>query len=291
MNKYFLNRNDILVNTVKKQIVLTLFVLEIFSLFVFFCLIFNINMLYSLFGCVLGLLIINSKVYKSSILKVIITIFNSKNNPHDELLSSLEKISLDMDIQTPRVITSNSNSFFVYSFGFKRNDSFIILSKGLLENLDQSQLRYIISQQLHLISNKDTTLISHLIFFFALPMLILEIAIHYLYEKKYTFIAVTLRLIVLILTYIPTSLFYLLLLSKNRIYNADLAACKILKSTEGFCSTLEMFAKSPQNSSRYYPLCFKPSSFFQSPNMVFDKLISIQPDIKSRITYIRSLIG
>jgi len=290
MNKYYLNKNYILVNDIKAYIVFVLFFIELSLISLLICSYFDINLWFGLIGSVIAVALLYSEHYKNIIIKYIINILCDDKITNENILNHIEKISFDIGIKTPKIIITKSSQFFVYSFGFDKNSSYIIISSEIVNNLNDEGLRYILAQQIHMISSNDIRLSSYLSLYFAIPVLTLEILVYYLYKRKYIFLTNILNIFVSMLLVLCILPIYILIVSKRRIYDSDLGASKILSTTIGFDNTLEMFSKSP-NINNHHPLCLSLNTFSINPNRLINHMLAIQPTIRDRITHIHSLIG
>jgi len=290
MNKFFKNKHQIFLNEVKVRTIMFLFLILSFFFGVIIIKKFELNIFLIIIFIFLALFLI----FKIEVLglKIINSFFDTNIKKDEETLTCLEKIASKASIKTPILKIINTNLPICFSMGFKEESYYVFISKKLVDNLDFAGKCFLATWQIHFISNNTTRFLSYLTLLWSSPLLLTDLLFYYLIKNRFNFIFKILSPILYLFLSPIIFLLYKLLLSKNRIYTADFCSSKIINTTNSFVETLSVFLESPSFQNEYIPIVLSPMLFAKGNYLnIYKKVFSLQPTVRDRIVYIKSLIG
>jgi heat shock protein HtpX len=233
--------------------------------------------------------------------------------PDKEITRILENVSITAGIQTPNLyILDNEKGLNAFAVGTRKTNSAVILTKGLIETLDKSELEAVIAHEVAHIIHQDTKLmvvLALLIGFFTYFGSVMFKAQAVSGRRRSSSssksskgggIIILIALAFLIYGYIVAPLLRLAV-SRTREFEADAKSALLTRNPQALISALKKIQKHPivdrfnsefNNNELVAPMCIESPlrikvSLFDS----LSKLSSTHPPIEERIKALEVMDG
>ena len=247
-------------NIKKAYLIMFLFTIFMALLMFFICTPFNSGYI-SIIISIMFSLCTTSLLYFLGV-KIILNISKAKKiNMSDvpNISNILENVCAKSNITKPKLYITDEEQPNIFSIEQNSKKSIICATKGLLENLDDSELQAVIAHEVYHIKNHDAFLSTIITVMIGLPLILSDVYSRHLFkkyaknnekEKKDGTFTILISLLLNILSPISEKIIELLL-SKNRDYIADANAIKIVGNKENLIKALKKMnsSKTPLNFS------------------------------------------
>jgi Zn-dependent protease with chaperone function len=292
MKNFFVNKHDRKLNDIKVKVVIFLFLIQSLLISFGFSKLFSFSIVHIFISFLLFIVLLLKIKY---IFLTLIRSFIKKSNDleiKDSFIKALERVSLESGLKTPEIIVIESDLPLLFSLSLDSKNKLIIISEELDGKLDQRGKEFAMIEQIHNIENNKTKLFTYMALLLAWPLLLVDYISSNLIKNSYHLPAKCLRFLIYSTLGIFIYIQYRLLLSRNRIFTTDFCASRVLKSTESFIATLEIFRQSPSIGNSFFPVALAPALFATGSYLSkFANMMAVHPRIRERVSYIRSLIG
>ena len=221
---------------------------------------------------------------------------------HKEIIRLVENISITAGLPMPKIYIMNDSSLNAFATGRNPNNSYVVLTSGIIERLEKPELETVIAHEMAHIGNRDTRLMMIIIlvigFFTFVGGLLLRSSFRSRGGKNNKG-AIVLVLIGLVLYLYGTIVAPLirLAISRRREFQADATAALITRNPQGLISALKKISSNPRVASfdkneLMAPMCIESPlrikiSLFNSLSGLF----STHPPIEKRIEALQTMDG
>ncbi len=243
------------------------------------------------------------------ILRTVEVFKTDKELPDKQTMRILENVAITAGIPTPNLyILYREKGLNAFALGTNKNNATVILTKGLVDKLEKSELEAVIAHEVAHILHKDTRLmmiITLLIGFFSyFGYIIIRSQLGGRSSRKSSgnsgAIFVGIGLAFLIYGYIIAPLIRLAI-SRTREFEADAKSALLTRNPQALISALEKISASPivdvlnskfNNNEFVAPMCIeRPLKRKVSLFDVLSHLSSTHPPIEKRITALKVMDG
>jgi heat shock protein HtpX len=218
-----------------------------------------------------------------------------KKEEYPYLYNTIEGLSIAAEIPTPRAYIINSDELNAFATGLSPSDSYIVVTTGLLKNMNRTELEGVIAHEISHIRNLDirTMLIAAA---FSIGIAILAKfglrMIRARSDRKGGAILLLLAVFFLAISPIIAALIRLAI-SRNREYAADASAAMLTRYPEGLASALEKIKNYYEKAEVKKPLEYNDAVrhlFIADPERgILSNLFSTHPPIEDRIKRLRQM--
>lgn len=218
-----------------------------------------------------------------------------KREDYFDYWNIVENLCIRLGVTMPSLYIIEDQSPNAFATGRSPKKSAIVVTRGLLEIMEKTELEGVLAHELAHIQNRDTLLMTSVVVLFGIVTIILDFLLHSIIwggsrEKHPIFIVVIIAsyfLIPIILSLIR------LAVSRRREYQADTTAALYTRYPEGLASALEKIknssSKSMKNANTSTAHLFISDPFLhKSKKIKFMRLFDTHPPIEKRI---ESLLG
>lgn len=216
---------------------------------------------------------------------------------YEDVYRMVENLSITAGLpKTPEVYLIEIKDMNAFAIGSLGENYKVVLTKGIIENLEKNELEGVIAHEISHIKNKDTKIMTRAVLLAGAISIIAEIFLRSLgsnsRNKGGSFI-----LLVIILASILAPIFASLVqfaISRKREFIADSSAALLTRDPLSLASALEKVSKSSQqnlqNVQQIAALCivspFKEKGFINKINNLF----STHPPVEERIKILKSMV-
>lgn len=216
---------------------------------------------------------------------------------YEDVYRMVENLSIAAGLpKTPEVYLIEIKDMNAFAIGSLGENYKVVLTKGIIENLEKNELEGVIAHEISHIKNKDTKIMTRAVLLAGAISIIAEIFLRSLgsnsRNKGGSFI-----LLVIILASILAPIFASLVqfaISRKREFIADSSAALLTRDPLSLASALEKVSKSSQqnlqNVQQIAALCivspFKDKGFINKINNLF----STHPPVEERIKILKSMV-
>jgi heat shock protein HtpX len=218
-----------------------------------------------------------------------------KKEEYPYLYNTIEGLSIAAEIPIPRAYIINSDELNAFATGLSPSDSYIVVTTGLLKNMNRTELEGVIAHEISHIRNLDirTMLIAAA---FSIGIAILAKfglrMIRARSDRKGGAILLLLAVFFLAISPIIAALIRLAI-SRNREYAADASAAMLTRYPEGLASALEKVKNYYEKAEVKRPLEYNDAVrhlFIADPERgILSNLFSTHPPIEDRIKRLRQM--
>lgn len=221
---------------------------------------------------------------------------------HKEIIRLVENISITAGLPMPKVYIMNDSSLNAFATGRNPDNSYVVLTSGIIEKLEKQELETVIAHEMAHIGNRDTRLMMIIIlvigFFTFVGGLLLRSSFRGRSGKnnKGAIILVLIGLVLYLYGTIVAPLIRLAI-SRRREFQADATAALITRNPQGLISALKKISSNPRVASfdkneLMAPMCIASPlriqiSLFNSLSGLF----STHPPIEKRIEALQTMDG
>jgi heat shock protein HtpX len=223
-----------------------------------------------------------------------------------EIVRIVENVALTAGLQTPKIYSINDNSLNAFATGRDPKHSYIVLTKGIINTLEQSELEGVIAHEISHIKNRDTRLMLIMVVGISFATVISEILLHTVFITRSSENSKNNTLIQLFLFILAISFYiygYLLAplirlaVSRTREYQADATAALITRNPQGLINALQKISghsivKNLSDKQTMSPMCIANPLAKNRQNSFFAKisgLFSTHPPIELRIKALQKM--
>ena len=209
----------------------------------------------------------------------------------------VENLCMSVGMKTPKINVINDDSLNAFASGINEKSYTISLSRGIIEKLNDKELRGVIAHELSHIRNKDVRLLIISIIFVGIFAFVSEFALRStLYSRSDSKKDGRLLLVVVILAtvgYLLSSLFRFGL-SRKREFLADAGAAELTHDPEALAAALIKISNNPRiEAVRRHDIA---QLFIENPQekkkgffSFFSGIFATHPPIEKRINILKSL--
>jgi heat shock protein HtpX len=205
-----------------------------------------------------------------------------------ELYETVENLAQKAGFPTPKLYLINTNGMNAFATGRDRNHGVVVLTKGIIENLEKPELEGVIAHELSHINNLDIRLMAIVSILVGLVSIIADT---FWYSRIYSRVserdqsgATGIISLILVVASPFVAMLIRLAISRRQEFIADTSAAKLCGSADGLISALKKISrdniKIPHSSYATSHLFF--SNPFEEEGFI-DKLFSTHPPIGERI--------
>ncbi|HOA47360.1 MAG TPA: M48 family metallopeptidase [Candidatus Paceibacterota bacterium] len=222
-----------------------------------------------------------------------------KDNP--ELYRIIENLSITAGLPMPKIYILNESQPNAFATGRDKNHAVIVVTQGLLEKLERSEIEGVIAHELSHIGNKDILLSTVVVILVGIIAILSDFFLRISFwggrrsssdESKSGIIMFALGILAAILAPIAASLLQLAI-SRKREFLADATGALLTRYPEGLARALEKISDDPSplktaNTSNAHLFISSPFKGNQSKNWLV-KLFSTHPPVEERIKALREM--
>ncbi|MEO0118723.1 MAG: M48 family metallopeptidase [candidate division WOR-3 bacterium] len=217
---------------------------------------------------------------------------------YEDVYRMVENLSIAAGLpKIPEVYLIEIKDMNAFAIGSLGENYKVVLTEGIIKNLDKNELEGVIAHEISHIKNKDTKIMTRAVLLAGAISIITEIFLRSLgsnsRNKGGSFI-----LLIIIITSILAPLFASLIkfaISRKREFIADSSAALLTRDPLSLASALEKVSKSSQqnlqNVQQIAALCivspFKGKGFI---NKIINNLFSTHPPVEERIKILKSMV-
>jgi heat shock protein HtpX len=226
-----------------------------------------------------------------------------------EVVAIVENIAIAAGLPIPKVYSINDGGLNAFATGRNPQHSYIVLTKGVINNLEKSELEGVIGHELAHIGNRDIRLMLIMIVGISFATVIAEILLRTALigrasgNSKNNNNAIHVFLFVLAISlyvygYLVAPLIKLAV-SRTREYQADATAALITRNPQGLINALQKISghsrvKNLSNKQTMSPMCIANPLAKNKQNSFFAKvsgLFATHPPIEKRIKALQAMDG
>lgn len=233
--------------------------------------------------------------------KIVLAISGAKpleHNENPELYHIVENLCITAGLPMPRIYVINESASNAFATGRNPKNSVLVITRGLLEILDRTELEGVISHELSHIGNHDILLQTIVVVLVGTISMLADIFVRGRFFKsrkndngdggQIGAILVIIGVVLLILSPIIAKLIQLAI-SRKREYLADASGALLTRYPEGLASALEKISRNPillkkANQATAHLYIANPLK-----NKGLSKLFSTHPPIEERIKRLRGM--
>ncbi len=219
------------------------------------------------------------------------------DNPY--LVNTVEGLAIAAGIPAPKVYIMNEKAMNAFAVGMKPEKSAIVVTQGLLDNMNRQELEGVIGHEMSHIKNRDTRVMILAAVLAGIIVLIADIIIQYFWfgglrggdedNNSLQILMLIIGLVLIILAPI-IALAFRMAISRKREFLADANGAALTRYPEGLASALEKIKNDK------YELKNTNTSFSQlyisSPRKkvsFLDRMFASHPPIDERIRRLRAM--
>jgi heat shock protein HtpX len=227
-----------------------------------------------------------------------------------EVVRIVENIAISAGLPMPKVYSINDEGLNAFATGRDPDHSYVVLTKGIINHLEKSELEGVIAHEMAHIGNRDIRLMLIMVVCISFATVIAEILLHMAMmarrsgnSKNNNAIAIQGLLFVLAITlyvygYLLAPLIKLAV-SRAREYQADATAALITRNPQGLICALQKISghsmvKNLSDKQTMSPMCIANPLAKNKQNSFFAKvsgLFSTHPPIEDRIKALQAMDG
>jgi heat shock protein HtpX len=217
-----------------------------------------------------------------------------------EVLKIVEDIAITSGLPTPKVYSINDIGMNAFATGRNPKHSYIVLTKGIINGLEKSELEGVIAHEMAHIGNKDIKIMLIMVVCISFATVIAEILLRVSFVAKTNSSKNNNAVVQMFLLIIAISLYvygYLvaplikLAVSRTREFQADATAALITRNPQGLICALEKISghsvvKSLSDKQAMSPMCIASPLVKNKQNTFFSKISGLfftHPPIEERI--------
>ncbi|MEF2175518.1 MAG: M48 family metallopeptidase [Candidatus Absconditabacteria bacterium] len=261
----------------------------------------SLNIMYILGPIIIGWGVISFLNYESIIFSFSGAIPISRKD-NMEIYNIVENLCIQNGIPTVKIGVLDDESYNAFALGRKPENARIVLSKGIITDLNKEEVEAVVGHELTHILNKDSLLMIIIVVFVGIVATVGEIILRYSFNfkgnddkdsGKLKLAAILIGVGLFILGYIAYPLIRLAL-SRRREYLADAGSVELTKNPQALIGALRKISGDPFIESikkeTVAAMCIE-SPFEKGQNSFtnfFKNMLSTHPSIEDRIKAIES---
>jgi heat shock protein HtpX len=223
-----------------------------------------------------------------------------------ELVRIVENIAIAAGLPMPKVYSINDEGLNAFATGRDPNHSYVVLTKGIINHLEKSELEGVIAHEMAHIGNRDIRLMLIMIVCISFATVVAEILLHMAMvarrsgnSKNNNAIQILLFVLAIVLYvygYLLAPLIKLAV-SRAREYQADATAALITRNPQGLIGALQKISgnsmvKNLSDKETMSPMCIANPLAKNKQNSFFAKiagLFATHPPIENRIKALQTM--
>ena len=219
------------------------------------------------------------------------------DNPY--LVNTVEGLAIAAGIPAPKVYIMNEKAMNAFAVGMKPEKSAIVVTQGLLDNMNRQELEGVIGHEMSHIKNRDTRVMILAAVLAGIIVLIADIIIQYFWfgglrggdedNNSLQILMLIIGLVLIILAPI-IALAFRMAISRKREFLADANGAALTRYPEGLASALEKI-KNDKHELKNTNTSFS-QLYISSPRKkvsFLDRMFASHPPIDERIRRLRAM--
>ncbi|MDR0617381.1 MAG: M48 family metallopeptidase [Endomicrobium sp.] len=231
---------------------------------------------------------------------------NKQNAP--EIVKIVEDIAITAGLPMPKVYSINDTGMNAFATGQDPEHSYVVLTKGIINGLEKSELEGVIAHEMAHIGNRDIKIMLVMVVCISFATIIAEILLRIALVTRTNSSKNSAGAIQMFLFVFAISLYvygYLVAplirfaVSRTREFQADATAALITRNPQGLISALEKISghcvvKNLSDKQAMSPMCIANPLIKSKQNTFFSKvsgLFATHPPIEKRIQALKIMDG
>jgi heat shock protein HtpX len=224
-----------------------------------------------------------------------------------EVVMIVENIAIATGLAVPKVYSINDEGLNAFATGRDPRHSYIVLTKGIINNLEKSELEGVIAHEMAHIGNRDIRLMLIMIVCISFGAVIAEILLRTALITKSSGNSKNNNNVLQVFLFILAISLYVygylvaplikLAVSRTREYQADATAVLITRNPQGLIVALQKISRHPtvknlSNKQTMSPICIANPLAKNKQNSLFAKvsgLFATHPTIEKRIKALQAM--
>jgi heat shock protein HtpX len=223
-----------------------------------------------------------------------------------EVVRIVENIAIAAGLPMPKVYSINDEGLNAFATGRDPDHSYVILTKGIINHLEKSELEGVIAHEMAHIGNRDIRLMLIMVVCISFATVVAEILLHMAMATRRSENSKNNNAIQIFLFVLAIALYiygYLLApliklaVSRTREYQADASAALITRNPEGLIGALQKISghsmvKNLSDKETMSPMCIATPLAKNKQNSFFAKvagLFATHPPIEKRIKVLQTM--